>query len=71
MPLVFQTAYRALTTIGELQAGDRLAVIGAGGGVATAVLQIGRMIGAQVAVVSRSPAKAERAVSLGADPAWS
>jgi NADPH:quinone reductase-like Zn-dependent oxidoreductase len=67
MPLVFQTAYRALTTIGELQAGDRLAVIGAGGGVATAVLQIGRMIGAQVAVVSRSPAKAERAVSLGAD----
>ncbi len=66
-PLVFQTAYRALRTVGELRPGERCAIIGAGGGVATAAIQIGRALGARVAVTSRSEAKLERARALGAD----
>ncbi|MCW6167239.1 MAG: zinc-binding dehydrogenase [Thermoplasmatales archaeon] len=42
-------------------------MVGAGGGTATAALQIAKLRGATVAVVSRSAAKAERARSLGAD----
>ncbi len=66
-PLVFETAWRALVTVGELRAGERVAIVGAGGGTATAALQIAKLRGATVSVVSRSAAKAERARSLGAD----
>ena len=66
-PLVFETAWRALKTVGEVRPGDRVAIIGAGGGVATAAVQIAKVLGARVAVASRSPEKAERARALGAD----
>ena len=66
-PLVFQTAWRALRTVGGVQPGDRVAIVGAGGGVSTAAVQVAKLLGATVAVASRSPAKAERARSLGAD----
>ncbi len=68
-PLVFQTVWRALRTIGALAAGERVAVIGAGGGTATAAVQVARYLGGRVAVVSRSPEKAERALALGAEAA--
>jgi NADPH:quinone reductase-like Zn-dependent oxidoreductase len=67
VPLVFQTAWRALRTVGEVASGDRVAIIGAGGGVPTAAVQVAKLLGAKVAVASRSQAKAERAKALGAD----
>ena len=66
-PLVFETAWRALRTVGEVQAGDRVAVVGAGGGVPTAAVQVAKLLGARVAVVSRSPAKEGKTLALGAD----
>ncbi len=66
-PLVFQTAWRALATVGQVGAGDRVAVIGAGGGVATAAIQIAKLLGAEVAVASRSAEKEPAARRLGAD----
>jgi NADPH:quinone reductase-like Zn-dependent oxidoreductase len=66
-PLVFQTVWRALTTVGGVARGERVAVVGAGGGLATAAIQIAKLLGATVAVASRSPAKEERARALGAD----
>jgi NADPH:quinone reductase-like Zn-dependent oxidoreductase len=66
-PLVFQTAWRALKTVGAVAPGDRVAVIGAGGGVPTAVIQVAKLLGARVVVASRSKEKGERARSLGAD----
>ncbi len=66
-PLVFQTAYRALRSVGQLKAGERCAIVGAGGGVATAAVQVARALGARVAVASRSEAKARRAEALGAE----
>ena len=66
-PLVFQTAWRAMNTVGAVGPGDRVAVVGAGGGVATAVVQIAKLLGAQVAIATHSPGKVERAGGLGAD----
>jgi NADPH:quinone reductase-like Zn-dependent oxidoreductase len=66
-PLVFQTAWRAMHTVGAVAPGDRVAVIGAGGGVPTAVVQVAKLLGARVVVASRSKEKAERTRALGAD----
>lgn len=69
VPLVFETAWRALKTIADVAPGERVAVIGAGGGVPTAAVQVAKVLGARVAVASRSPEKAERCRGLGADDA--
>ncbi|MGI0150742.1 MAG: zinc-binding dehydrogenase [Thermoplasmata archaeon] len=66
-PLVFQTAWRALLGVGELRPGETVALIGAGGGVATAALQVARWRGARTVVLSRSLEKLERARALGAE----
>ena len=59
--LVFMTAYRALMTVGELLPGQQVAIIGAGGGLNTAAVQIARWRGASVTVATRSQPLAERA----------
>lgn len=69
LPTSWLTAYRMLFTQGRLQAGDTLLVQGAGGGVATAALTLGKAAGATVLVSSRSAQKRERALALGADQA--
>jgi NADPH:quinone reductase-like Zn-dependent oxidoreductase len=66
-PLVFETAYRMLVTKARLQAGEWVLIWGIGGGVATAALAITKALGANAVVTSSSPAKLERARSLGAD----
>ncbi|MGI0071614.1 MAG: zinc-binding dehydrogenase [Thermoplasmata archaeon] len=66
-PLVFQTAWRAMKTVGAVRPGDRVAVVGAGGGAATAVVQVAKLLGARVVVASRSAEKAERVRAIGAD----
>lgn len=66
-PLVFMTAWRSLIGQGQLRAGQSLLVMGAGGGVATAAIQIGKLAGAQVFAASRDEAKRQRARELGAD----
>ena len=68
-PLVFQTAWRALKSVGGVAPGDRVAIVGAGGGVPTAAVQVAKALGARVAVASRSREKAERTRALGADDA--
>jgi NADPH:quinone reductase-like Zn-dependent oxidoreductase len=65
--LVFMTAWRALMTVGELQGGQSVAIVGAGGGLTTAAIQLAHWRGANVIVVSRSEDRARRAKDLGAD----
>jgi NADPH:quinone reductase-like Zn-dependent oxidoreductase len=67
VPLVFQTAWRAIRTIGEAHAGTTVAIVGAGGGVSSAAVQVAKSLGATVAVTTRGEAKADRARGLGAD----
>ena len=66
-PLVFETAYRMLVTKARLLAGETVFVWGIGGGVATSVLAIAKVLGARVIVTSGSQTKLERARGLGAD----
>ncbi|MCI4355637.1 MAG: zinc-binding dehydrogenase [Thermoplasmata archaeon] len=67
MPLVFQTTWRALKTVGETKPGDSVAIVGAGGGTSSAAVQVAKRLGARVAVTTRDAAKGERARALGAD----
>ena len=53
-----------------LEPGSTVLVQGAGGGVATALILLGRAGGYRVWVTSRSEEKRERAVELGADQAF-
>jgi NADPH:quinone reductase-like Zn-dependent oxidoreductase len=66
-PLVFETAYRMLSTRARLAPDEWVLVWGIGGGVATASLAIAKAIGARVVVTSSSDAKLARARELGAD----
>ena len=53
----FGTAYHALSDRGQLHSGERLLVLGASGGVGSAAMQIGRMIGAEVIAVAANAKK--------------
>ncbi len=66
-PLVFITLWRMLVTNAKLKPGETILIIGIGGGVASASLQLAKKIGARVIVTSGSDEKLERARSLGAD----
>lgn len=66
-PLVFVTVWRMLVTNARLQPGESLLIIGIGGGVASAALQVAKRIGAQVIVTSGSDEKLEHAKALGAE----
>jgi NADPH:quinone reductase-like Zn-dependent oxidoreductase len=66
--LVFVTAWHSLITRGALRAGETVLVVGAGGGVNTASIQIAKLAGAaRIFVVGSSAGKLERARALGAD----
>jgi NADPH:quinone reductase-like Zn-dependent oxidoreductase len=67
LPLAGVTAFRALFTRGELQAGETLLITGIGSGVQTFVLLYAKAAGARIAVTSGSDEKLERAKALGAD----
>ncbi len=66
-PLTFLTAWRMLTTRGRLRAGEKVLVVGAGGGVAVAAIRIATHLGARVFATSRSKAKQKRALEMGAE----
>ena len=64
------TAYRMLFTNSGVQPGGTVLVQGAGGGVATALVQLGSAAGFRMWVTSRDEAKGARAVEIGADRAF-
>lgn len=70
LPTAYLTAYRMLFGKTGLQPGATVLVQGAGGGVATALILLGRAAGYRVWATSRSAVKRERAVELGADQAF-
>jgi NADPH:quinone reductase-like Zn-dependent oxidoreductase len=66
--LVFVTAWHSLITRGRLRPGESILIIGAGGGVNTAAIQIARLVGAgPILVVGSSEEKLALARELGAD----
>jgi NADPH2:quinone reductase len=61
-----RTAFHVLRSVAALQPGDDLVVLGAGGGVGLAAVQIGTILGARVTAVASSQDKLDAAASLGA-----
>jgi NADPH:quinone reductase-like Zn-dependent oxidoreductase len=70
LPTAYLTAYRMLFGRARLEPGATVLVQGAGGGVATALILLGRAAGYRIWATSRSEAKRDRAVALGADQAF-
>jgi NADPH:quinone reductase len=61
-----RTAYHVLRSTASIQPGEELIVLGAGGGVGLAAVQLGVVLGANVTAVASSAEKLEVAASLGA-----
>jgi NADPH2:quinone reductase len=61
-----RTAYHVLRSVAALRAGERLIVLGAGGGVGLAAVQLGVILGASVTAVASSDAKLAAAAACGA-----
>jgi len=61
------TAWRMLFGKRMLRPGESVLIVGVGGGVAVASLQLAKLIGARVFVTSSSDAKVARAIQLGAE----
>jgi NADPH:quinone reductase-like Zn-dependent oxidoreductase len=61
------TAYRMLFTNSGVQPGGTVLVQGAGGGVATALIQLGAAAGYRMWATSRDEARGARALEIGAD----
>ena len=70
LPTAYLTAYRMLFTRAGIAPGATVLVQGAGGGVATALILLGRAAGYRIWATSRSEEKRDRAVKLGADQAF-
>jgi NADPH:quinone reductase-like Zn-dependent oxidoreductase len=63
----YLTAWRMLFGKKPLRPGESVLVVGIGGGVAVACLQLARLVGARVFVTSSSDDKLRRATALGAE----
>lgn len=61
-----RTAYHVLRSVAALQPGEELVVLGAGGGVGLAAVQLGAVLGAAVTAVASSAEKLEAAAGQGA-----
>jgi NADPH:quinone reductase-like Zn-dependent oxidoreductase len=70
LPTAYLTAFRMLFDRAPIGPGATVLVQGAGGGVATALILLGRAAGYRMWVTSRSADKRERALQLGADMAF-
>lgn len=70
LPTAWLTAYKMLFSRSGLKPGDTALVQGAGGGVATAAIVLGRAAGYRVWATSRSEEKRTRALEIGADEAF-
>ena len=65
--LTYFTSYHALKQRAQLQPGETLLVLGAGGGVGTTAVELGKIMGARVIAAASTPEKLDVARSLGAD----
>ena len=70
LPTAYLTAYRMLFDKSGAQPGATVLVQGASGGVATALILLDRAAGYRIWVTSRSEAKRDAALKLGADQAF-
>lgn len=64
--VAYRTAYHTLRSVARVKAGDEVVVLGAGGGVGLAAVQLAVQLGASVTAVASSDEKLDAAASYGA-----
>ncbi|MER6824682.1 NADPH:quinone oxidoreductase family protein [Streptosporangium sp. NPDC000563] len=69
--VAYSTAYHALVQRAGLRAGETLAVLGAAGGVGSAAVDVGNLLGARVIAGASTPERAESARRHGAHETFS
>src|SRR3984893_6511482 len=67
IPVAYGTAHRMLTTNGPIEAGQKVLILGASGGVGTASVLLAKLAGAEVIAAAGSAEKLARLKALGAD----
>ena len=67
MPIAYLTAWHMLMTRAQLRLGEDILILGVGGGVGSAGLQIAKLSGARVFATASSDEKLARARKMGAD----
>lgn len=67
LPVAYGTAHRMMVTIGRVQPGERVLILGASGGVGTCCVMLAKMAGCEVVAAARGAEKAARLKALGAD----
>jgi NADPH:quinone reductase-like Zn-dependent oxidoreductase len=70
LPTAWLTAYRMLFSQSGARPGDTVLIQGAGGGVSTALIALGRHAGMRIWVTGREESRRARAVSVGAHQAF-
>jgi len=67
LPCAYGTALRMIRTIGQVQAGETVLLLGASGGVGVCSLMLAKLAGATVIACASNPEKMARLLELGAD----
>lgn len=67
MPVAYGTALRMVETRGNIQAGEKVLVLGAGGGVGVASIQFAKARGAYVIAAASGAHKLDQLLAIGAD----
>jgi NADPH:quinone reductase-like Zn-dependent oxidoreductase len=65
--LVYQTAWHSMVKRGNIKAGETVAIVGAGGGVNSASIQVAKYLGARVIIIGSNAKKLMEAEALGAE----
>ena len=65
--VVYATAYNSLRSVAEVRAGETVLVLGAGGGVGLAAVELARILGARVIAAASSAEKLDLAARYGAE----
>lgn len=67
LPVAYGTAYRMMVTRGKIQAGEKVLILGASGGVGTCCVQLAKLAGAHVIVAASTQDKLDKLAEIGAD----
>jgi len=67
LPCAYGTALRMMYRIGRIQAGEKVLILGASGGVGVCCVQLAKLAGAEVIACAGTAEKGERLRALGAD----